>query len=125
MKTSHDTGFEGLDWAPQRRTPRASDEALTGTARRWLRALPSRRRPMRLCQLYPRVANRLAWCWHDPELATQVLEDLMHDRRGGRQGFPVPVVRELQRLAEFNTHQRVDPQGDGWWTSFGKLAGMG
>jgi hypothetical protein len=114
-----------LDWTPQRRTPRASDDALSGTARRWLRELPSRRRPIRLCQLFPRVANRLAWCWRDADLATQVLEDLLQDRRGSRRGFPPSVVRELQRLAQFNTQQRVDPQGDGWWTSFGKLAGLG
>jgi hypothetical protein len=125
MKTSHDPDFEGLDWAPPRRAPRASDDALTGTARRWLRALPSRRRPLRLCQLYPRLANRLAWSWHDPELTTQTLDDLLQDRRGGRQGFPGPVERELRRLAEFHAHKRVDPQGDGWWTNFGKLAGLG
>ena len=114
-----------LEWAPQRRPARASDEALTGTTRRWLRELPSRRRPLRLCQLYPRVANRIAWCWREPELTEQVLEDLLQDRRGGRRGFPAPVVRELQRLAEFNARQRVDPQGDGWWTNFGKLARLG
>ncbi|MBK9135902.1 MAG: hypothetical protein IPM15_16585 [Betaproteobacteria bacterium] len=125
MKPFPVTDSAALDWTPQRRAARASDEALTGTARRWLRALPSRRRPIRLCQLYPRVANRLAWCWRDAELATQVLDDLLQDRRGGRAGFPAPVVRELQRLAEFNQQQRVDPHGDGWWTSFGRLAGLG
>ena len=125
MKSSDTPDSEPLEWAPQRRAPRACDEALTGTARRWLRALPSRRRPLRLCELYPRVANRLAWCWSDPELATQVLDDLLHDRRGGRAGFPAPVTRELHRLAQFNARQRVDPQGDGWWTNFGKLAGLG
>ena len=114
------------DWElPQRQLPRASDEALTGTARRWLRHLPSRRRPLRLCQLYPRVANRLAWSWNDVELTTQTFDDLLQDRRGGRRGFPVPVERELCRLAEFHAQKREDPHGDGWWTSFGKLAGLG
>jgi len=125
MTNPTDTDSAALDWTPQRRAPRASDEALNGTARRWLRGLPSRRRPLRLCQLYPRVANRLAWSWRDADLATQVLEDLLQDRRGGRLGFPAPVVRELQRLAQFNAQHRVDPQGDGWWTSFGRLAGLG
>ena len=126
MKTSDDSDPQALDrWAPQRRAPRASDEALTGTTRRWLRALPSRRRPVRLCQLYPRVANRLAWAWREPQQATLILEELLQDRRGGRQGFPASVLRELQRLVQFNAQQRVDLQGDGWWTSFGKLAGLG
>jgi hypothetical protein len=126
MPPSHEAApGADLDWTPQRRAPRASDEALTGTARRWLRELPSRRRPLRLCQLYPRVANRVAWCWHDAELAAQALADLLEDRRGGRRGFPAPVVRELQRLAQFNAQHRIDPQGDGWWTNFGRLAGLG
>jgi hypothetical protein len=123
MKSSVSLDPPPLEWAPQRRAPRASDEALNGTARRWLRALPSRRRPLRLCQLFPRVANRIAWCWHDPALTDQVLDDLLHDRRGGRTGFPAAVVRELQRLAQFNAQQRTDPRGDGLWAQFGRLAG--
>lgn len=125
MKSSDPLDESSLEWAPQRRAPRSSDEALSGTARRWLRGLPSRRRPVRLCQLFPRVANRLAWCWRDAALTGQVLDELLHDRRGGRAGFPAPVVRELQRLADFNAQQRVDPQGDGLWTHFGRLAGWG
>jgi hypothetical protein len=88
-------------WAPLRRPERYCDGALTGTSRRWLRQLPPRRRPLRLCEAYPRVVNRIAWCWSDPSLREQVLDDLLVDRRGGRQGFPAPMVRELQRLREF------------------------
>lgn len=113
-----------LEWAPQRRAPRACDEALTGTARRWLRGLPHRRRPIRLCQLYPRLANRLAWVWAQPERAAQVLEDLLQDRRGGRQGFPAPVRRELERLAQFNASERTEGASEGWWSRFGRLAGI-
>jgi hypothetical protein len=94
----------------RRAATRVIDEALSGTARVWLRKLPPRRRPMRLCEVYPRVANRIAWCWGDPALAAQVLEDLLTDSRGGRRGFPAPVVRELQRLREFNAAQRVETQ---------------
>ncbi len=91
----------GLSWAPLRRPERHGDHALTGTSRRWLRQLPPRRRPLRLCEVHPRVVNRIAWCWHDPALREQVLDDLLVDRRGGRQGFPPCMVRELQRLREF------------------------
>jgi hypothetical protein len=116
-------------WAPQRRAPRGSDEALTGTARHWLRQLPSRRRPIRLCQLYPRVANRIAWCWLDHEVTSQVFDDLLTDRRGGREGFPTPVVRELQRLSRYHAQQRLQADAEanrdtGWWTNFGRLAGL-
>ena len=41
-------------------------------------------------------------------MTAQVLDDLLQDRRGGRQGFPAPAPRELQRLREFNTQQRVE-----------------
>jgi len=82
----------------ERRPSRLSDEALTGTARVWLRSLPWRQRPRVLCERFPRVANRLAWCWHDAASCALVFEDLLQDRRGGRHGFPSGVLRELQRL---------------------------
>jgi len=88
-------------WAPLRRPERHCDSALTGTSRRWLRQLPPRRRPLRLCEAHPRVVNRIAWCWADALLREQVLDDLLVDRRGGRQGFAPTMVRELQRLREF------------------------
>ena len=102
-------------WAPLRRLPRDCDGALTGTTRLWLRQLPARRRPLRLCTDFPRVANRVAWCWRDVGLSAQMLDDLLEDRRGGRRGFPPAVVRELQRLRDFNGQQRIEPRGEGLW----------
>ncbi|MDO9074302.1 MAG: hypothetical protein Q7U73_13660 [Rubrivivax sp.] len=95
-------GGAETQWAPLRRPERHGDSALTGTSRRWLRQLPPRRRPLRLCEAHPRVVNRIAWCWADASLREQVLDDLLVDRRGGRRGFPAPMVRELQRLREFH-----------------------
>jgi hypothetical protein len=105
-------------WAAVRRAPRLCDEALTGTARVWLRRLPTGRRPLRLCERFPRVANRIAWCWHDTALAGQVLEDLLTDRRGGRAGFPKPVVAELRRLREYHDRGRTEPARAGWLERF-------
>ena len=102
-------------WEPLRRPPRHNDEALTGTTRHWLRRLPVGRRPLRLCEQFPRVANRIAWHWRDPQAAAEVLDDLLIDRRGGRAGFPKPIVLELRRLRDFNerTGQRRDtPDAD-------------
>jgi hypothetical protein len=101
--------------SPLRRPPRRSDEALTGTTRVWLRKLPAGRRPLRLCCRFPRVANRIAWCWSDRVLTEQVLEDLLVDRRGGREGFPRAVVVELRRLREFNDRQRTEAPTGGFW----------
>lgn len=114
----------GAPWA-QRCAPRITDAALTGTARRWLRRLPSRRRPLRLCAVHPRVANRIAWCWSDAALSAQVLEDLLVDRRGGRRGFPPTIVRELQRLREYNAQQRTETRPERMWEMLGRVAGLG
>ena len=103
--------------AAQRRAPRHNDEALTGTTRAWLRKLPSGRRPQRLCMLFPRVANRIAWCWSDAELLQQAMDDLLVDRRGGRQGFPRAVVAELRRLRDFADHPRQEERATGPWAS--------
>lgn len=116
-----DADAEQARWARVRRPERECDHALTGTTRHWLRRLPPRRRPMRLCTLFPRVANRVAWCWHDPALSAQVLEDLLVDRRGGRRGFPPAVVRELQRLREFNDQQRVETRAETLWETVARL----
>jgi len=91
-------------WEPLRRPARHNDEALTGTTRAWLRKLPASRRPQQLCIQFPRIANLLAWHWRDPVQVHQLLDDLLHDRRGSRDGFPVAVVQELRRLHDFNRH---------------------
>ncbi|MBS0306555.1 MAG: hypothetical protein JSR43_14405 [Proteobacteria bacterium] len=112
-------------WQPQRRPPRERDQALNGTTRRWLRALPPRRRPLRLCVDHPRVANRIAWCWSDPQLVDQVLDDLLVDRRGGRRGFAPAIVRELRRLREYNDQHRVEMQPEGLWQAVTRIVGLG
>jgi hypothetical protein len=111
-------------WVRARRPERDCDQALTGTARHWLRRLPTRRRPLRLCIAHPRVANRIAWCWQDPDLSAQVLEDLLHDRRGGRRGFAPAIVRELQRRREFNDQQRVELCEESLLERLGRVVGV-
>jgi hypothetical protein len=111
-------------WARQRRAPRECDHALTGTTRRWLRQLPGRRRPLRLCELHPRVANRIAWCWHDLELTSSVLEDLLEDRRGGRTGFAPVIVRELHRLRDFHDQHRAETTREPLMELAARVVGM-
>ncbi len=102
-------------WVGARRPPRHSDEALTGAARGWIRRLPPRRRPLRLCHSYPRVANALAAGWSDVAQTALLLDELLSDNRGGRRGFPTAVTRELKRLREFNVQHRLElhPEGVG------------
>ena len=56
--------------------------------------------------MYPRVAIRIAWCWSDALLARQVLDDLLADRRAGREGFSRLIIAELKRLRDY-----IDRQG--------------
>ena len=102
-------------WESVRRPPRHTDEALTGTTRVWFRKLPAGRRPHALCSRFPRVANRIAWCWPDPALTQQVLEDLLVDRRGGREGFPRPIVAELRRLRDYRDRAHSGERAEGLW----------
>jgi len=103
------------EWARLRRPPRFTDQALSGTTRAWLRRLPSGRRPLRLCCRFPRLANRIAWCWNDPVLIEQVFVDLLVDWRGGRDGLPRAVVVELRRLRDYHAHvQRGTPLPPFW-----------
>jgi hypothetical protein len=110
-------------WRRRRRLPRECDQALTGTTRNWLKQLPSRQRPLRLCTEYPRVANRIAWCWRDAALSESVLGDLLVDRRGGRLGFPTVVLRELQLLQAFNLRHRVEDRPERLWERVARIAG--
>ena len=93
-------GDEGLrpevDWSQVRRA-RPLDRLLPGTER-WAESLPVAFTPAHLIRIFPRVANRLAIAWQDAKAAQEVLNDVLIDRRGGRQGFPPLVQQELLRL---------------------------
>ena len=60
--------------------------------------LPEKVRPNNLARDFPRLVDRLVLADGDVELAKAVLDKLMIDERGGRQGFPVAVATELFRL---------------------------
>jgi hypothetical protein len=124
IKDAEDDPVEA-QWSRARRPTRECDRALTGTTRIWLRHLPERQRPLRLCIDYPRVANQVAWCWRDPELSGLVLTELLVDRRGGRHGFPNSIVRELQRLQDFNLRHRVEDRPERLWERVSRLTSRG
>jgi len=75
--------------------------ALLPRTRAWAKDLPERLQPVNLMAQFPRVANLLAMEWNAPGTICQHFEDLLHDRRGGRRGFPVPVRAELVALRDY------------------------
>jgi hypothetical protein len=64
----------------------------------WFDALPLDVRPIRLIQQYPRLVNLVASEWNNPPVAGTLLTDLLNGDRGGRDGFPAAVFRELRAL---------------------------
>ena len=67
----------------------------------WLANLPTEVQPLALLQHFPRIANRLATAWCDDAALAECFGDLLVDRRGGRQGLPPVVQRELTLLREY------------------------
>ena len=72
--------------------------------------------PHELETRFPHVVQRIVDAWPSPELARALFEDLLVDKRGGRQGFPPGVAREIFRLSVAYDEQRGKPaeSGDVW-----------
>jgi hypothetical protein len=63
---------------------------------------------------YPRVLNKIASTWGNPREFYPYIDSLLMDSRGGRQGFPFAVARELNRLAQ-HYEQFVTRRPGGNW----------
>lgn len=79
--------------------PNPRDQTLSKLAEQWRDRVSPQLPVQALCELYPRIANRIALCWTDHVLTGRLLDELLTDRRGGRKGFPAPVHAELVALA--------------------------
>ena len=87
--------------------------------------------PHKLEERFPRLIDKIVDAWHSPELASAVFDELLVDRRGGRQGFPPDIAREIYRLSVAYDKLRGTPQADGdVWAherdqAIAELAGLG
>jgi hypothetical protein len=84
-----------------RRKAKATRFLLPRTVR-WMETLPPDFQPRQTCETFPRIANAIAALWTAPEGLTEYLDDLLVDKRGQRQGFPVRVLSELHALSAYN-----------------------
>jgi hypothetical protein len=92
---------------PHLRGPqRAEDQELTSVAVAWLKSLPRRHQPAELVRQYPRIVNKFALMWPDPALTEAYFDSLLVDRRGGRRGFPRPVLSDILQLNEYFIQQQ-------------------
>jgi hypothetical protein len=65
-------------------------------------------------QQFPKVAEKIALMWGTLGLQ-EYLNKTIFDERGGRQGFPMPIVSALMRLFEYHTTLiPVAPSSDTW-----------
>lgn len=101
-------GMSPTGWDLQRRAERVEDRVLLTDTRDLLAHLPKGVRPTQLARQYPRVLNEVRLYWADTERLKDYLDELLNDRRGGRQGFPGLVQEELRALRTY-IGQRSEP----------------
>ena len=90
---------ESRDWS-QHRKARPANEMLP-LSDKWFDGLPPDVRPCALVTYYPRIANLIAVQWSNRSACSAYLHDLLTDMRGGRQGFPKAVHRDLMQLRNY------------------------
>lgn len=73
---------------------------LSAAAEQHLLALPGLKYPQALVLQFPRIVNRLVELKDDPDGLRQYFDELTHDARGGRHGFPFEVLMDLLALRE-------------------------
>ena len=86
------------DYAARRRPEPV--ETLSTETLSWLDNLPADVRPRTLTIEFPRIVNALRSHWAKPRVCLDYLDDLMLDKRGGRQGFPGAIVIEIANLKD-------------------------
>jgi hypothetical protein len=95
------TGGMPSNIKPDRARYRRPVWALEPRAIRLLDALPEALRLFQLRRHYPHVLNQLAQRWHDAGQMQQLIQSLLIDQRGNREGFPPDAQAEVQELADY------------------------
>jgi hypothetical protein len=90
---------ESHDWSKLRKAQPA--KILLPIGKKWLEQLPPEVFPSALATSYPRIVNLIALEWNDRRNCSRFFSELLHDHRGGRQGFPAPVRRDLENLRAY------------------------
>jgi len=106
--TPEERAANAQDWSSRRRAQ--PSEVLLPHALKRLNELPSDARPDALAAQFPRVLNLIALHWDDEAACPAYFDGLLTDHRGGRQGFPDAVRRDLEALRRHWFHRRIDPQ---------------
>ena len=86
----------------------------------WVAKLPRDLQPMELTRTYGRIANLIAASWDDPAATYAYFNELLHDERGTRKGFPPDVMGELLALRTYYTG--LHPEATASWADLTKRA---
>jgi len=92
-ETQRGTSDDQSAWVGRRKAQPA--EVLLPPTQRWLDSLPVESRPQALVKQFPRLANLIAANWSSPSDCSEFIYSLLHDRRGGRRGFPREVMDDI------------------------------
>jgi hypothetical protein len=106
----------GEDWSTRRKSEPAN--GLLKPTFAWASTLPVEAQPRSLMYKFPRIANLLAAMWPDPNSFRRYMDDLLVDKRGNRQGFPVDVLKELFELRAY--YDEFNPDTSRPWESIKK-----
>lgn len=86
---------------------------LSNEADDFFRTLPGNEYPQALVDKYPRIANTIVELRFDRAKLANYFQSLLNDSRGGRQGFPFAVLKELQSLHDLMLGD--DSTGSPFW----------
>jgi hypothetical protein len=70
---------------------------------------------------FPKIGEKITLMWSSVALQ-EYLSKTIFDERGGRQGFPLPIVSALMRLSEYHGTLLPESQGNSdTWDQIAKL----
>ncbi|MCL4746725.1 MAG: hypothetical protein KJZ83_15140 [Burkholderiaceae bacterium] len=78
------------------RAPKIDDVAVE-----LLESLPPALRLVGLRGQFPRILNRIAQAWPEPRSFAKLIDSLLIDDRGNREGFPFEVIKEITELRRY------------------------
>ena len=85
------------------------DKSIDANGKLLLDKLPEDIRPKVTVEKYPRIVNKLGTLWKRPDEFVEYLDELLVDKRGKRQGFPLSVALELASVKD-HYEMKVHPE---------------
>lgn len=67
-----------------------------------------------LADRFPHIVNKLAELWMRPSYADRYFDELLHDTRGSRAGFPLAVLNEISDLYDHYRTKVFPVRQDTW-----------